>query len=389
MSRFLLLATSILFSLALCEVAIRVLDLGPEIATVEAGAFQLSSNPILRYELRPGSYGRGKPINEDGMADRPFPLRKPRGTFRIAVIGDSITHGYRVKMHQTYPKMLERLLQKYVGGGTRFEVLNFGVVGYSVPQIVENLRAKALRYEPDLVIYGYCLNDPELYNPFARMLRAKLEGHERGYLDHLAGGRLRLYALARFLVESYRLQADEGPDEEAIWSEDPGHRAFHSGALAYERYVTGLHDREEAWGVVTSGLDDLGAVARDEEVPVAVAVFPLMRPHQPYTLGPVHRKVVRAVEQRGLRALDLSAVFAAARSDSELSADLSVDRVHPSATGNGISALAILYWLLDNELVPGAETADLDRLKAEVPGARLVRSATAYAEPARPGSLDL
>ncbi len=375
MARLLLVVGSTLLALAFCEVAVRALNLGPELAPVSAGIFRLSPNPVLKYDLQPGSHEDGIEINADGMRDRDFPLEKPPGTFRIAVIGDSITFGYRVGNEQTYPKVLERLLRDYLPDGDRFEVLNFGVAGYSVPEIVESLRVKVLGYDPDLVIYGYCLNDPEIYNPFARMLRAKLAHPERGYLDRLADGRLRLYALARYVLDASRRAAPAEIDEDAIWDADPGYRAFHSGAQRYESYIARLHDSGPGWEAVAAGLDDLAGMSRDRDIPIAVAVFPLMQRSEPYSLEPVHAKLGREIEERGLLALDLTDVFVAASADPLWKKSFVRDRVHPWSTGHGIAALAILYWLLDGDLVPGADEAAADRLLAEGPAAEMVRAA--------------
>ncbi len=375
MARFLLVVGSTLLTLALCELAVRAFNLGPELAPVSVGIFRLSPNPVLKYDLQPGSHEDGIEINADGMRDREFPLDKPPGTFRIAVIGDSITFGYRVGAEQTYPKVLERLLRDYLPDATPFEVLNFGVAGYSVPEIVESLRVKVLRYDPDLVVYGYCLNDPEIYNPFARLLRARLEHPQRGYLDRLADGRLRLYALARYVLDASRQPEATEFDENAIWDADPGYRAIHSGAQRYETYIARLHDSGPGWEAVRTGLDDLAAVSRARGIPIAVAVFPLMQRSEPYALEPVHATLERAIEERGLLALDLTDVFVAASADPRWKNSFVRDRVHPWSTGHGIAALAILYWLLDHELVPGADEAVHDRLLAEGPAAEMVRAA--------------
>ncbi len=376
MGRLLLLVASTLISLGLAEAAVRLLDLGPEIAEISAGVFRLSPNPVLQYDLQPGTHDGDVRVNDDGMRDRAFPLRKPPGTFRIAVIGDSVTYGFKVPDHQSYPKLLERLLEVYFGQRTTFEVLNFGVPGYSVPEIVESLRVKALRYDPDLVIYGYCLNDPELYNPFARTLRAGLAGRQRGYLERLAAGNLRLYALARYVLDASRLPPPPA-DQTAVWDNDPGNLAVRSGPRAYEAYIARLHRHEPSWAVVTDGFEELGRMARTQGMPIAVAVFPLMRRLEPYTLGRVHRKLTRAAEERGLLAVDLTAPFEAAEADPRFAARLSLDVAHPRPGGHGIAALALLFWLLDNDLVPGGDSSGIDRLLSEQPAAAMVRSALA------------
>ena len=43
----------------------------------------------------------------------------------------------------------------------KFEVLNMGVEGYNSIQELEVLKVKTIKYNPDLVIVYYCLNDPD------------------------------------------------------------------------------------------------------------------------------------------------------------------------------------------------------------------------------------
>jgi len=133
-----LLALVFVWGLAL-EGAIRVFDIGPEINPVWSGNYQLSKNPLLRYELAPESMDGRTNINRHGMRDREYAVKKPPGTFRIAVIGDSIAYGLGVAEDSTFSTQLERLLEKYYqrAGDPKVEVLNFGVTGYSFAQVME------------------------------------------------------------------------------------------------------------------------------------------------------------------------------------------------------------------------------------------------------------
>ena len=139
-----LAAATTAFSLGLAEAAVRIFNLGPQIAAVNHGSFRLSDNPVLRYELAPGAPDGDTVLNRDGMRDREFPLAKPPGTFRIACIGDSITFGFGIDHPaDTYPQRLESLLNSYCGSSSqRFEVLNFGVPGYNLKEIAENVQIK-------------------------------------------------------------------------------------------------------------------------------------------------------------------------------------------------------------------------------------------------------
>ena len=93
--------------------------------------------------------------NRDGMRVRgDFPPKRP-GTFRILALGDSLTYGYGTAEQDTYPKVLETLLNDTF----RVEVLNLGVSGAQSEDISRILQRKLPLLQPDLIIYGMCLND--------------------------------------------------------------------------------------------------------------------------------------------------------------------------------------------------------------------------------------
>lgn len=118
----------------------------------------------LRYN-DPGSKYRHKSadgtwwfrINRQGMRDdRDFSYKKPNGVRRIISLGDSYTIGYEVDVEQTFSAVLERELRK---AGHEVEVLNAGVSGFSNAEQALYLERELLKYDPDLVVLSFYVND--------------------------------------------------------------------------------------------------------------------------------------------------------------------------------------------------------------------------------------
>lgn len=119
-----------------------------------------SNNPVLVYELRPNArVGNLIYINSYGFRDKEFSKEKDINTFRILVIGDSISFGWGLKIEDTYPKQLEQMLNVQPPCNMNYEVLNLSVGGYNALQEAELLKTKALQFYPNLVIIGFCTND--------------------------------------------------------------------------------------------------------------------------------------------------------------------------------------------------------------------------------------
>jgi hypothetical protein len=203
-------------SLAVCfglaEVIVRATDVGPSVQVIFEENYQLSSNPVLEYELRPGSSYEGVTINSAGLRDREYTRAKPPGVFRIAAIGDSVSFGLWVSQNASYPKQLEVLLNRRASDPaapkTRFEVLNFGVTGYNVTQIVERLRTGVLDYDPDLIVYGYVLNDPQADSLEGNTLRDLRSYEQRQVSERLGRGAMRLLRHSRLITLSALLVRD-------------------------------------------------------------------------------------------------------------------------------------------------------------------------------------
>ena len=106
---------------------------------------------ILGYELIPNSVVG---VNSFGMIGKEHGLSKNKGTYRILVLGDSVTE------HNWYVDFLEEKLNNHVLSlKYDFELWNGGVSGYQVDQYAAYLKYKGLRYDPDMLLIGLCLND--------------------------------------------------------------------------------------------------------------------------------------------------------------------------------------------------------------------------------------
>jgi hypothetical protein len=85
-------------------------------------------------------------INAQGLrAPRDYAAQPPEGVQRIAFFGDSMAFGEEVDDGETVPAFLEREL-----AGS--EVLNFGVHGYGLGQMLLRMEDEALRYQPDRIV---------------------------------------------------------------------------------------------------------------------------------------------------------------------------------------------------------------------------------------------
>lgn len=169
LTNFALLAVSTLFSLLLLEQGFRIFLFGWDSLSIaqmnslhgigKSGMLRASEVTEVVYELEPDLRTRFKltpfETNRFGMRDQEYELAKPESTFRIAMVGDSFTLPSGVKIEEAFHSLLEDRLN-HEGAGRRYEVLNFGVGGYSLRQYVGVVEDKATPFEPDLILIGYC-----------------------------------------------------------------------------------------------------------------------------------------------------------------------------------------------------------------------------------------
>lgn len=164
-----------------------------------SGLMQRAENDSILWELQPNLDTLFKfkdfSTNSLGMRDREYSIKKPANTKRIVVIGDSFAMGSGVSNTENYPALIEQMFANE-GDSVNIEVLNFGVGGYGLRNYVAVLNEKAMAYDPDLVIIGFCGGNDFLL-PQKKHLEGKLRLRpplEMFYRSHLR----------RFFIESAR-----------------------------------------------------------------------------------------------------------------------------------------------------------------------------------------
>jgi hypothetical protein len=92
--------------------------------------------------------------NAQGMRDRSHATDKPAGTFRIALVGDSIGAGWGVNAEQRFESILEEAwnARSKEAGGPTVEIINCAVPGHSPGQRWYHFDKIGWSMSPDLVI---------------------------------------------------------------------------------------------------------------------------------------------------------------------------------------------------------------------------------------------
>jgi lysophospholipase L1-like esterase len=123
---------------------------------------QLAADPLIGHEHAPNRRARLMGVdfqtNAQGLRDRELSFERVPGKLRIVMLGDSLTVGWGVPVEQTFAKRIE---QMYAEAGIDAEVINLGVGNYNTVQEVQAFLTKGYRYQPDVIVLNYFVNDAE------------------------------------------------------------------------------------------------------------------------------------------------------------------------------------------------------------------------------------
>jgi lysophospholipase L1-like esterase len=299
-----------------------------------------SDDPELIYVTRPNYSRDGIRISNGQGVLRPddVAVDKPAGTFRVAVVGDSIAAGHPLRSGPAlpFPMQLEaRLRERRPGRPT--EVLDFAADGYSTLQEARLVETEIARFSPDVLVVAYCLNDPsDSYTPAV------------WFLDHPAP--------RSYLLDFVRRRLGYVPSELS-----PAHPRYTWGAIAWGE----LYRRDgPLWATVDDGLTRIAAYGRSHNVPTLFLMFPLLfKGDEPVEtrqqIDGIYAQVRDAATSKGFRFVDLRDAYSG-HSASELRF-LPEDPIHPGALGHTLTAQALLSALDANQLLPDSARGVAER----------------------------
>ena len=255
--------------------------------------------------------------NRYGFRDRDFADRAVRGTYRIAIVGDSFAYGQGVGLDERFGERVERALNAE-SGTTAFEVVNFARPGAETEDHEAILDQSALAAHPDFVLLQWYVNDVE-----------GVGANERPTPKGLVPSATLRSVLHRHSALYYLLNSR--------WAELQGRLGWVSNYNDYMRERFGDPDGED-WRRAEAALRRFIARCREADVRVGIVLFPSLVDQ--YALNYLHRRVLDVCEDERLECVDLAPVFAGEPS----AQNLWVNRLdsHPGSRAHEIGAQAIL-----------------------------------------------
>lgn len=115
-------------------------------------------DPDLGWAVRPNSQSANGLYFSNSAGVRTSPSRHETslqpipGTLRIAIFGDSFTHGDDVPYEESWGAVIEKTMK---GKGRQVEVINLGGQGYAIGQAFLRWRKHGKPLRPHLVIFGF------------------------------------------------------------------------------------------------------------------------------------------------------------------------------------------------------------------------------------------
>lgn len=281
-----------------------------------------------RWDDRPLFYFRAPGM--PGMQDFPYIIPKPKGTFRIAAIGDSFTFAPYMQFTDTYVKKLETMLN-LSNDRRSTEVINYGVPAYSTSHEVL-VTQRALSEGADVILLQITLNDPEVKHHTPQGIRENMT-------DRF--GALKLNGTMEWLRVNWKTFG-------FIASRLHNARTHKD----YIRYFSDLFNNPRSWNPFTESMKHLVESVRQANKPIIAVVFPLfgLPMDDSYPFHDIHEKVRNLMHGLAVPVLDLSPMYKGIPLE-RLQVIPGFDR-HPNEIAHRMAAEKIYLWLEQQKLLP-------------------------------------
>lgn len=275
-------------------------------------------DPATLWRLKPGvGMGPGiEPISASGFRGPAFDVAKKPGVTRVLCVGDSVTFG----AEETYPHALRQCL------GERFEVINFGVPGYSSLLGLKMFETRGAALKPDVVVVMFGWNDHWLAK--GRTDAEQFEDSAKNSAASYLGG-VRIFQLVAMIVRGMAGEKNMPTKNRVSLTEydDNLRRIVAAAESSGAKVVMMTAPSAISIGKLPDFLVHLRFMEGDPSEPAADVLKRLDALHGSY--NDVVRKVA---SETGAVLIDLDAMWAA-RGVGDLFRDPSNDVTHPNPAG--------------------------------------------------------
>ncbi len=309
---------------------------------------------VMGYRPRPNAERHGstffKYTSEDFVArnnryghyDDDFPVDKAEDEFRALMLGDSIAMGYGVPPRDSVANQLERMLSRTEHPWGTIQIINAAVFGYSTAQEVEILK-ESLRFDPDLIFVGFCMND--ITEPFI-IDRSEAGGRELGsrmfkVLRNLFGHLPYETGYGRFVYQ--RMIGARDPDVEGP-QKDSSLRWMASHERNEPRY-------RKNWDHTLEELAYIYQTGEKNHIPVVLLIFP-----HTFQLWREEYQIPQAIlkkhaKQHAVDVIDYTDVFEAViQGEGDIRTYFLDGRNHLTPKGHEVAAHRLLEYVVERNI---------------------------------------
>jgi lysophospholipase L1-like esterase len=319
----LVLAAVLVMSIAF-EVALRLLEPATDVLVLSEARTERGSYLALRPGVKGLMLGRSVTINEEAYRGPLRPRRKSPGVTRLLFFGDSHTFSMGADDEHTYPAIVERKLN---ASGLCCEVLNFGVPGQDLRQIMTLLENRGFDHDPDIVVITFHTGDI-LESPDDAVPGTGPRGQGGSdWLHRFKVAALQQSYLARLII--------------------PYGAAFLRGTFGWTAGVTSSEEEEivsdgRTWQTLRAKLLELKSELDRRGVVLVFALFPSMLPFEQHPASGEYKALAAWLKAHGIPTIDLLPFYKGQRAWA-LTASL-LDK-HPNEAGYAIAGEAVAEFV--------------------------------------------
>lgn len=304
----------------------------------------------IGWRFRPNAHdylgGVKAKINGKGLRGPELDYTKESGVKRILFLGDSVTFGFRLERDEdTFPSVIQAIMQDEYGP---IETINAGVGGYSPWQEHIYLTREGIKYEPDLVVLSFVLNDVT-----EKLSLVRFGGDEESF---------QLLSTASNMIEKavYKsaLMITLKQISYALRLKD----SVYGGALEEESLSVESMARnpnrpniERAWDITLENVGKIFDYCEERDIPVLLVIFPFTFQFDDIAaLSAPQETLHRYAAGRAVPTVDLLPLLhARLKEQGKEPSDYFVDADHLSPLGSQVVSRILVNFILERKLLDG------------------------------------